>query len=125
MNRSLAENIRRKLMPALESSQGVQGSYCRGQTVVPLTAIPTNPDWESETDRGTVIEEYTELLFVVSIDQWDATGFNLPEQSDRFTCILPDGRARTYALLAKKGARPYSLDATGTNYALRMKWVKA
>lgn len=125
MNRSLAENIRRKLMPALESSQGVQGSYCRGQTVVPLIAIPTNPDWESEEDHGTAIEEDVELIFLVSIRQWNQTGLGQPQQSDRFTVVLADGLPRTYALLPREGTQMMSLDATGNNYSLRMKWVKA
>ena len=125
MNGSLAQNITGTLMPALTKYQGRRGSYVRGGVVQRMTAIPTNPDWESEADRGTVIEEFTELLFIVSTQEWEATGFGLPQQSDRFTVILADGKARTYALLARKGTRPYNLDATGCNYLLRMKWVKA
>ncbi len=112
-------------MPALEQSQGFRGTYSRAGSNRPLTAIPTAPDWESEDDRGTVIEEFTELIFLVSVQEWDATGFGLPQQSDRFAVTLADGKPRVYALLARKGTRPYSLDATGATYLLRMKWVQA
>ncbi len=56
LNGTLAENIRRKLMPALEQSQGFRGTYSRAGSNRPLTAIPTAPDWVSEDDH-TVIEE--------------------------------------------------------------------
>jgi len=121
---NLANAIVRQLLPALKRSQGVKGSYARGASVQPLTVIPTTPDWETEEDRGTVIEEFTELLFICAAKDFGFLGLGTPQQSDRLTVILADGVARTYALLAKKGVRPWSLDATGTNYFLRMKWVK-
>jgi len=52
-------------------------------------------------------------------------GLGMPQQSDRFTVILADGIARTYALLPPKGKRPYEVSADGSTYFLRMKWVKA
>ena len=130
MNRCLAENIAAKLLPALERSQGVKGSYARSGQVIPLTAIPTSPDWESEDDRGTVIEQYTEIIFLVSVRAWQATGLGQPQDGDRFTCTLADGVARTYMLAAKKsrrpyGSRPWELDATASHYSLHMKWVQA
>ena len=72
-----------------------------------------------------MIEEFTELVFIVAASDFGFLGLGTPQQSDRFTVILGDGVARTYALLAKKGLRPGSLDPTGTNYFLRTKWVKA
>jgi hypothetical protein len=125
MNGSLSRNIAQKLMPALERSQGVEGSYVRAGQVQRLRVIPTSPDWEAEDDRGTVIEEFTELVFIAGASDFGFLGLGTPQQSDRLTVILADGVARTYALLAKKGVRPWSLDATGSNYFLRMKWVKA
>ena len=122
---TLNQAIRRMLLPHLLKSQGREGSYARGGEVYPLKAVPTSPDWESEDDRNTVIEEFTELLFIVAASDFGFFGLGTPQQSDRFTVILADGVARTYALLAKKGLRPWSLDATGSNYFLRMKWVKA
>ena len=96
----------------------------RGGNVYRLTAIPTSPDWEAEDDRGTVIEEFTELVFIVAASDCGSRAGHAP--AIRPLHGHPLGRqARTYALLAKKGLRPWSLDATGTNYFLRMKWVKA
>jgi hypothetical protein len=124
MNGTLVKSIRRQLMPALEQSQGVRGTYARGDQSRPLVAVPTSPEWTGEDDRG-VIEEWTELVFLVSIAAWEKTGFGLPEQGDRFCVTLADGVERTYALLPAKGARPYGLAAGGTHYSLRMKWVHA
>ena len=126
MNGSLAQNITEDADAGPDQVPGPpKEATCAGESSSGMTAIPTNPDWESEADRGTVIEEFTELLFLVSVQEWEATGFGLPQDGDRFTVILGDGIARTYALSAKRGQRPYNLDATATNYALRMKWMKA
>jgi hypothetical protein len=125
MNRSLPENIRRKLMPDLEASQGFEGQYTRGDVTRPMTAIPTIPEWTSEDDSKAAIEQWTEIAFVVFVSTWAATGLGLPQQGDRFTVTLADGVSRTYALLPPKGRRPYDLAADGAHYTLRMKWVKA
>ena len=125
MNGSLAHNITKMLMPALTKYQGREGSYVRGGVVKRLAAVPTSPDWESAPDKGSVIEEYTNLLFLVAVADWARTGLGAPQQSDRFTVILADGVARTFALLPTKDKRAWELDATATNYLFRMKWVKA
>jgi len=124
MNGTLARAIRRQLLPALEDSQGSQGTYTRAGSNRPLTVIPAQPDWQREDEGKSVIEEWVELLFIVSAEAWAQTGFGLPQQGDRLTVTLADGVQRTYALLAPKGRRPYDMDATASHYGLRMKWVK-
>lgn len=123
LNGTLAQNIRRKLMPALEQSQGFRGTYSRAGSNRPLTAIPTAPDWVSEDDH-TVIEEWAGVVFIVSAAEWATTGFGLPQQADRFTVTMADGVQRVYALLPSKGMRPYDMPAGANHYSLRMKWVK-
>lgn len=124
MNGSLAQNIRRKLMPALEQGQGFQGTYSRAGSNRPLVVIPTNPDWVSTDDNGTVIEEWIGLVFLVSLDQWATTGFGAPQLSDRLMVALADGVQKTYALLPPKGLRPYKLTDDHSSYSLKMKEVK-
>ena len=110
-------------MPALEQSQGFRGVYSRAGSNRPLTVIPTNPDWVSADDNGSVIEEWKGLVFEVSTEAWAATGFGLPQLNDRLTVTLADGQQQVYALLPPKGMRPYSLSPESGNYFLRMKQV--
>lgn len=126
MNGTLACTIRRQLLPALECNQGFVGVYTRGggATGKAIVVVPRSPDWQLEDEKGTVIEEYTELIFLVSVDGWNATGFGLPQQSDRLAVTLADGVPRVYALFAKSGDRPFRMDDLATCYFLRMKWVK-
>ena len=125
MNGTLAKNIRRQLLPALERSQGFAGVYTRGTSSVgkSLVVIPQPPDWLSEEEKAASIEQYAAIAFTVSLAQWTATGYSQPQQNDRLTVTLADGVSRTYALLPAKGMRPWSIDATGSHYILRMKWV--
>ncbi len=123
LNGTLSANIRKKLMPALEQSQGFRGVYSRAGSNRPLIVIPTKADWASEDDHGAVIEEWIGLVFEVSADAWAATGFGLPQQNDRLTVALADGVQHVYALLAPNGMRPYDLSAESGTYNLRMKEV--
>ena len=123
MNRTLAENLRRTLMPALEASHGFQATYTRAGGNRALTVIPAAPDWAREDEGKTVIEEWVEMLFLVAAETWARTGFGTPQQGDKLTVTLADGVQRTYGLLARKGTRPYDMDATASHYALRMKWI--
>ena len=120
---NLARAIRRQLLPALEKSQGVEGSYVRGTCLCRLVAIPTKPDWVSEAEQGAGVLMWKGLVFEVSVAAWQRTGLGLPEQGDTFTVFLADGTAKTYGLLPPKGKRPYELDAAGTTYFLNMKAV--
>lgn len=124
MNGRLDQNIAKKLLPALEDSQGFDGIYTRDGRAWPLRAIPTEPDWDRDDDRSATTEEWVEIKFLVSPLAWTRAGFGLPEQGDRYTVTLADGVQRTYALLGRKGTRPYEMAANGTHYGLRMKWVK-
>ena len=124
MNGTFASNVKHKLYPALNRSQGFTGTYSRGGTFKRLTAIPTNPDWVSTDDSGAIIEEWVGLVWLVSAEEWAATGLGVPQQNDRFTVTLADGVQMIYALLAPKGLRPYEMTANGSGYALKMKWVK-
>jgi hypothetical protein len=123
MNGRLSQLVARQLLPALEKSQGFWGTYVRGEDAVPLRAVPTEPDWANEDDNA-VIEEWVEVKFIVSAAAWARTGFGLPKQADRFTVVLADGIARTYALLPPKGKQPYETSADASTYFLRMKQVK-
>jgi hypothetical protein len=123
MNRTLAENIRRKLMPALEQSQGFAGTYNRGNSFRPIVVIPTKPEWLSSAEEGSVITQWKGLEFSVSSAAWAATGFDVPELDDRLTVTLADGKQQTYALLPPKGMRPYEQSAESGSYFLRMKLV--
>jgi hypothetical protein len=122
MNGTLAQQIREKLMPALNRFQGVTGAYTRAGSNRSLTMIPALPDWVTEDDHA-IIEEYALVVWTVSAEEWALTGFGAPEQSDRFIVTLADGVQRTYALAAVPGKRPYEVSATGNSYVLRMKWV--
>jgi hypothetical protein len=123
MNGRLDRLIAKQLMPALEKSQGFVGTYARGDQTWRLTAIPTDPDWTSEDDKA-AIEEWTGVVFLVSVREWERTGLAEPKHGDRYTVVLADGQPRTYALLREKGKRPYDMPAGATHYSLRMKWVK-
>ena len=125
MNGSLAENIRRKLAPALEQSQGFEAVYSSGAISKGLKVIPTAPDWVSEDDHGTVIEEWEALVFEVFSDTWHRTGFAVPKQNDRIRVTLADGVPRVFAVLAPKGMQVYSLSADSGNLFIRTKRVKA
>jgi hypothetical protein len=122
MNGTLSANIRRKLMPALEHSQGYRGTYSRSGSNRPLIVIPVNPEWVNEDDHA-VIEEWAGSDFLVSIAEWQSTGFGTPQESDRLAVTLADGIPRNYALLPPENRQAYELAAAGTHYLLHMKWV--
>jgi hypothetical protein len=123
VNGTLAENIRRQLMPALEQSQGFQGTYSRAGSNRSLIVVPVKPEWMTQENQGVGIEMWKGLEFVVSGEQWAATGFGVPALNDRLTVTLADGVQQVYALLPPKNMRPYEQDATSGTYFLRMKLV--
>lgn len=123
MNATLAAAIRRQLLPALEKSQGVEGSYVRGSQLCRLVAIPTKPDWVAEAEQGAGLLQWKGLVLEVAVEAWERTGLGTPQQGDTFTAIMADGVAQTYGLLPPKGKRPYEMDAAGTTYFLNMKAV--
>lgn len=125
MNKTLSQNIRRKLLPALEHNQGFAGTYTRAGSNRAVTVIPTEPDWAREDEAKSVIEQWTELVFLMSAKCWATTNFGLPQQGDRLTVTLADGVQRHYALLAKRKTQPFDMDATGSHYRLRMKWIRS
>ncbi len=120
---SLANAIRRQLLPALERSQGVEGSYTRGSQICRLIAVPTKPDWVSEAEQGAGLLLWRGLVLEVSVEAWQRTGLGTPAQGDTFTVFLADGSAQSYSLLPPKGKRPYEMDAEGTTYFLNAKLV--
>ena len=120
---SLANVIRRQLMPALERSQGFAGTYVRGDIQRPLTMIPTKPEWVAEAEKAAGVLMWKGLVFEVSVATWSATGLGVPEQGDTYTVVLGNGMPQTYSLLPPKGKRPYEMDDTGETYFLNMKAV--
>ena len=125
MNGSLAENIRRHLLPALKQSQGRQGSYMRDGNVYRLIAIPVATEWDSATDHGAAIEQETEMDFLIDTADFAALAIGTPQDGDRYTTILGDGVARTWMVAPRENERPWKFDATGTSYQIHTKWVKA
>jgi len=131
MNGTLGEQIRRRLMPALEKYQGFTGTYARGGApgapgrLCELTAIPSRPEWLSDSEQGAALLQWKGLVFAVSTEAWARTGLGEPELGDRFTVVLGDGLPQTYALLPPKGMRPYSMSAESGSYFLNMKLVSA
>lgn len=123
MNGTLASNVKRQLYPALEQSQGFTGDYSRQGRHASLTAIPTTPEWMASEDTG-LIEEWIGLVWIVSVDEWSRTGFDVPTRNDRFTVTMADGVLHRFAVLAPKGLREYDMPAGGHGYNIRMKWVK-
>ena len=123
MNGTLSANIRKKLMPALEQSQGFRGTYSRAGSNRPLIVIPVKPEWMTQENQGAVIEMWKGLEFEVSQTEWAATGFCVPQLNDRLTVTLGDGVQQVYACLPPKNMRPYEQDATSGTYFIRMKLV--
>lgn len=123
MNGTLASNIRRQLMPALEQSQGYEGTYSRAGNSRALVVVPVKPEWMSQENQGAVIEMWKGLEFIVSNAQWSMTGFGVPEHNDRLTVTLDDGVQQVYACLPPKNMRPYEQDAISGSYFIRMKLV--
>lgn len=123
MNGTLAQNIRRRLMPSLEHSQGFAGTYSRAGSNRTLTVIPTKPDWMAQGSQGAVIEQWKGLVFEVSNAAWSVTGFGVPQLGDRLNVTLGDGVPQNYALLPPKGMQPYEQSAESGSYFLKMKRV--
>ena len=78
MNGTLGEQIRRRLMPALEKYQGFTGTYARGQTLCELTAIPSKPEWLSDSEQGEALLQWKGLVFAVSTEPGSAPAWGSP-----------------------------------------------
>lgn len=124
MNSTLLQAARRILHPAINASQGVEGTYSRDGREWSLVMVPSSPDFVQQLDNGS-IEQWQGIVWTVTQDQWALTRLPVPVKGDRWTVTLGDNVTHIFSVLPPGGKQEYDQAPQGESFRINMKRVKS